>query len=281
MSTPTENYFAGKSSGALYSANARYKQKLSSGKTPTQEEQNAHFLMEERKSAKTRSAPHYLQTNSTIGLNSPASLNFGSSPVTSDYSYSPNIPVYGSRSLSPRKNILSPVAPPATPVFIRNSPQITIAPISPRVITTYSAPSRSRAKSPRSPKSPKSPRSPRTLSPEAREKAVINVTNARYVKKIKNGQTPTAQEIEAHNIVEANKVNSPRASSPRSTLSAEEKRSNNVIRVANARYAKKIKNGQRPTAEEIEAHNIIENDKVNNLTPANVLSPTYVRPLIL
>jgi hypothetical protein len=141
-----------------------------------------------------------------------------------------------------------------------------------------STPSRGRAKSP--------VRSPRTLSPEAKAKAIINVTNARYAKKIKNGQLPTAEELEAHQIVEANKVNSPRVLSPRSSLTPEQKKHNSAIYMANARYARKIKNGQVPTAEETEAFNIVQESKAGNNMPQNkvvssVLSPKSRKALIL
>ena len=36
---------------------------------------------------------------------------------------------------------------------------------------------------------------------------ILNITNARYVKNIKNGKQPTVAEIDAHNRVEQNKIN--------------------------------------------------------------------------
>lgn len=152
---------------------------------------------------------------------------------------------------------------------------------SPVVNTVYTVPF-TPTSSPQSPRgrSKKSTgvRSPRVLSPEAREKAILNVTNARYSKKIKNGQIPTAEETRAHEIVEANKINSPRVQSPVSTLSAEEKKYQKTILVANARYAKKIKNGGVPTQDEIDAHNIIETRKVETLSPRNTSYNTVSSP---
>lgn len=246
--------FANKSPSALYSANSRYKQKLLSGKAPTAEEQDAHLIMEQRKASRNSpSSPRFMTPTHSPSFtytppNSYASMNnsspgFGISPISYNAPYNSMVSGVSNLSLSP----VSPVSSPRT---------------------------RGRAKS-------TGARSPRVLSPEARAKAVLNVTNARYVKKIKNGQQPTVEEVRAHEIVENNKLNSPRVTTPTRFVSAEEKKQGGIIRVANARYAKKIKNGQEPTQLEMDAHDIIETQKAERLSPVSSprMSETYVSPV--
>jgi hypothetical protein len=121
----------------------------------------------------------------------------------------------------------------------------------------------------RSPRSAKSPRTKRALTPEEVDYKRVLAKNMMYHKKLKNGQAVSAEEEEAHRVVEANKQN--RVASPRNNLSPEQKYQEQVLNMANARFGKKIKNGKEPSPVEIQAHEMVEAKKAGVSSP--VASP--------
>ena len=246
------------SMSAIYSANSRYNKKIESGKAPTEKELEAHQIM----SARSPRTPE----GSKIRASTPSAPRKSRSPRTplaSGITVSTPPAPRKTRSRSPRSPRNSPNLSPEQHEYRK---ALGLNALYHKMIKNGQTPTEREIIAHEIVEANKKPKvtSPRSLlSPEQKyQERLLNITNARYVKKLKNGKEPTMEERKAHEMVEAKKLeaSSPRvlSSSRRLESTFDEVYKERVILAGNARYAKAIENGRQPSVEEIRDHQIVE-----------------------